>query len=66
MRKDVKLGLAVGGVLLAVLVVYALVVPGNSGNQPGAEVAQGDSATGADSTSAGATVGYNVRPAAFR
>jgi hypothetical protein len=27
MRKDVKLGLAVGGVLLAVLVVYALVVP---------------------------------------
>ncbi|HEV2292900.1 MAG TPA: LysM domain-containing protein [Tepidisphaeraceae bacterium] len=35
MRKDVKLGLAVGGVLLAVLVVYVLVVPGNK-NQVGA------------------------------
>ena len=28
MRKDVKLGFAVGGVLLAVLIVYVLVVPG--------------------------------------
>jgi nucleoid-associated protein YgaU len=36
MRKDVKLGLAVGGVLLAVLVVYVLVVPGNNTNQVGA------------------------------
>ena len=36
MRKDVKLGLAVGGVLLAVLVVYVLVVPGNNANQVGA------------------------------
>ena len=42
MRKDVKLGLAVGGVLLAVLVVYVLVVPGNSGSQPGADVALSD------------------------
>jgi nucleoid-associated protein YgaU len=57
MRKDVKLGLAVGGVLLAVLVVYALVVPGNSGNQPGADVALNESggSTGSDSTAAGAT-----------
>ena len=29
MRNDVKLGLAVGGVLLAVLIVYVLVVPGS-------------------------------------
>ncbi len=36
MRKDVKLGLAVGGVLLAVLVVYVLVVPGTNTNQAGA------------------------------
>ena len=28
MRKDVKLGFAIGGVLLAVLIVYVLVVPG--------------------------------------
>ena len=57
MRKDVKLGLAVGGVLLAVLVVYALVVPGNNGNQPGADVALSESggSTGSDSTGAGAT-----------
>src|SRR6266496_2212261 len=30
MRNDVKLGFAVGGVLLAVLIVYVLVVPGGS------------------------------------
>lgn len=38
MRKDVKLGLAVGGVLLAVLVVYVLVVPGTNTNQVGARL----------------------------
>lgn len=31
MRNDVKLGFAIGGVLLAVLIVYVLVVPGGSG-----------------------------------
>lgn len=36
MRNDVKLGLAVGGVLLAVLIVYVLVVPG--AEQGGAEL----------------------------
>ena len=30
MRNDVKLGFAIGGVLLAVLIVYVLVVPGGS------------------------------------
>jgi nucleoid-associated protein YgaU len=55
MRKDVKLGLAVGGVLLAVLVVYVLVVPGNSANQPGADVALGDGSTGAGSSGAADT-----------
>lgn len=33
MRNDVKLGFAIGGVLLAVLIVYVLVVPGGS-SQP--------------------------------
>ena len=28
MRKDVKLGFVIGGILLAVLIVYVLVVPG--------------------------------------
>lgn len=42
MRQDVKLGLAVGGVLLAVLIVYVLVVPGSQ--QPGAELAVDESA----------------------
>jgi nucleoid-associated protein YgaU len=44
MRKDVKLGFAIGGVLLAVLVVYVLVV---SGSDPGSEpvsLATGESA----------------------
>lgn len=36
MRNDVKLGLAVGGILLAVLIVYVLVVP--SSDEPGAEL----------------------------
>jgi nucleoid-associated protein YgaU len=34
MRNDVKLGFAIGGVLLAVLIVYVLVVPGGSSSQP--------------------------------
>jgi nucleoid-associated protein YgaU len=55
MRKDVKLGLAVGGVLLAVLVVYVLVVPGNNANRPGADVTLDDGSTGAGSTGAGTT-----------
>ncbi len=40
MRKDVKLGFAVGGVLLAVLIVYASVVgrsDRSAGNRPGAD-----------------------------
>lgn len=37
MRTDVKIGLAIGGVLLAVLVVYMLIVPGG-GKQSGAPV----------------------------
>ena len=35
MRKDVKLGFAIGGVLLAVLVVYVLVGTGNKGPENG-------------------------------
>jgi nucleoid-associated protein YgaU len=44
MRNDVKLGFAIGGVLLAVLIVYVLVVPGGSSNQ-GRKVTQGTSTT---------------------
>jgi len=33
MRNDVKLGFAIGGVLLAVLIVYVLVVPGGSSSK---------------------------------
>src|SRR4051812_20865196 len=40
MRNDVKLGFAIGGVLLAVLIVYVLVVPGGSS---GTKVAKTDS-----------------------
>ncbi len=58
MRKDVKLGLAVGGVLLAVLVVYVLVVPGTNPNQPGAHLENLDGSEiqspEADSAGAGA------------
>ena len=62
MRKDVKLGLAVGGVLLAVLVVYVLVVPGSNSNQAGAILenldgseAQTGGAEGGDSVAQGET-----------
>ena len=56
MRKDVKLGLAVGGVLLAVLVVYVLVAPGT--NQPGAEFATAaDTETGAGAGDATSSAG---------
>lgn len=41
MRKDVKLGFAIGAVLLVVLIVYVLAVSGDSGNKT---VAQGDEA----------------------
>ena len=34
MRKDVKLAFVIGGILIAVLVVYVLVVPGKSANKP--------------------------------
>src|SRR5438045_9367846 len=44
-RKDVKLGLAIGGVLLAVVVVYALVGTGSKTNEnPGAGIVTEDTA----------------------
>jgi len=43
MRKDVKLGFAIGGVLLAVLIVYVLVVPG--GGDKRLSSATGDAAS---------------------
>jgi nucleoid-associated protein YgaU len=59
MRKDVKLGLAVGGVLLAVLVVYVLVVPGNNANQVGATLENLDgSETQAGDAAAGESVAH--------
>jgi len=56
MRKDVKLGLAVGGVLLAVLVVYVLVVPGSNSNQVGATLENLDGSEAQTSGAAGEAV----------
>src|SRR5688500_11619548 len=55
MRSDVKLGLAIGGVLLAVLIVYVLVVPGSE--QGGTELATAEAGveTLAQNSNAGAT-----------
>jgi nucleoid-associated protein YgaU len=55
MRSDVKLGLAIGGVLLAVLIVYVLVVPGSE--QGGAELATAEAGVeaSAQNSNAGAT-----------
>jgi hypothetical protein len=52
MRKDVKLGFAIGGVLLAVLVVYVLVGTGGSRSGQGAELVTEDGAkpTASDSS----------------
>jgi nucleoid-associated protein YgaU len=45
MRKDVKLGFAIGGVLLAVLVVYVLVVSGSDPASEPVSLATGDTQT---------------------
>jgi nucleoid-associated protein YgaU len=42
MRKDLKIGLAIGGVLLVVLIVYMAVPKSDHSAKPGAELAQGD------------------------
>ena len=34
MRKDAKIGFAIGGVLLAVLTIYAIVVPKKTSSKP--------------------------------
>src|SRR5207248_615955 len=52
MRKDVKLGFAIGGVLLAVLVVYALVGMGNNGAEHGGAGIVTEDASGAASADA--------------
>lgn len=56
MRKDVKLGFAIGGVLLAVVVVYVLVVP-NNGEKRGANLAGGDTASNVTTSDATASNG---------
>lgn len=43
LRKDVKIGFIVGGILIAVLIVYVLVVPGDKGN-PNVELSAGGGA----------------------
>ncbi|MDQ3439761.1 MAG: LysM peptidoglycan-binding domain-containing protein [Planctomycetota bacterium] len=55
MRKDVKLGLAVGGILLAVLVVYVLVVPAGNSNQAGATLENLD---GSEAQTGGSTESF--------
>jgi nucleoid-associated protein YgaU len=54
MRNDVKLGFAIGGVLLAVLIVYVLVVPGGTSQQK--KSAQTNAISVGSSTGAGKTV----------
>jgi nucleoid-associated protein YgaU len=56
MRKDVKLGFAIGGVLLAVLIVYVLVVPG--GGDKRLSSATGD----AQQTQSGGGAGVSLEP----
>lgn len=52
MRKDVKIGLAIGGLLLAVLVVY-LLVPKDNGTGNSNQLAQNDKSADTGSTGAG-------------
>ena len=60
MRKDVRIGLAIGGVLLAVLIVYLLVPKENTGNSNKAQaLAQG----GAGAPSTGGLGGGDAVPA---
>jgi nucleoid-associated protein YgaU len=56
MRKDVKLGFAIGGVLLAVLIVYVLVVPGGGDKRVA-------SATG-EASQSGTGSGVSLEPVA--
>src|SRR5688572_10623560 len=58
MRKDVKLGFAIGGVLLAVLIVYVLVVPGGGDKRLSQATGNGD----ASSQSADAGKGVTLEP----
>jgi nucleoid-associated protein YgaU len=48
LRKDVKLGFAIGGIMLAVVIVYVLVVP--SGDKKGVSVVTDDSVSKSDTT----------------
>ena len=58
MRKDVKLGFAIGGVLLAVLIVYVLVVPG------GGDKRVASATGGASQSGGGGGAGVSLEPVA--
>jgi nucleoid-associated protein YgaU len=60
MRKDVKLGFAIGGVLLAVLIVYVLVVPG--GKDERLTSAAGGSDANAQKANGGGGAGVTLEP----
>src|SRR3954454_14839735 len=52
MRKDVKIGFAVGGVLVAVLVVYVLAVSGGAKKDAGVQLVDGPSPVPVGTTTA--------------
>src|SRR5688500_9479982 len=59
MRKDVKLGFAIGGVLLAVLIVYVLVVPGGGDKRLASATGGADESAQSGS---GAGAGVSLEP----
>src|SRR5438067_6536271 len=52
MRKDVQIGFAIGGILVAVLVVYVLAVSGKKNANTGAQLAEGSPADVSESAPA--------------
>ncbi|MEA2735474.1 MAG: LysM domain, partial [Humisphaera sp.] len=63
MRKDVKLGFAIGGVLLAVLIVYVLVVPGGGDKRLTSATGEGGAAQTGGSGGAGVSLEPVTPPA---
>jgi nucleoid-associated protein YgaU len=66
MRTDAKIGFAIGGVLLAVLTVYAIVVPKHTAKKPGTVALVNTTPTGSDTPAppslAGTDTGTTAQP----
>src|SRR3954470_607391 len=63
MRKDVKLGFAIGGVLLAVLIVYVLVVPGSEKTPPQTKGPAAEAVVAGGGSGSGSTLSAGQTPA---